>query len=64
MSRNELRNRRPAFTCGYGQGYTPAPQAETLGSVLVGVFMWGVIIAAGVATALPVVSWVVRLALA
>lgn len=57
MSRNDLRNRSPVFTCGYGQGYTPAPKPETIGSVLVGIFMWGIIIAAAVATALPILKW-------
>lgn len=60
MTRQALRNAYPFHSSpAVSRGYRPQPvQGETLGSVLVGLFMWGTIIAAGVAVALPILDWV------
>lgn len=59
MSRNDLRNAYPFHAQpAVSRGYRPRPaKGETFGSVLVGIFMWGTIFAAGVGTALPILKW-------
>lgn len=59
MSRQALRNAYPFHNQpAVSYGYRPQPaKRETLGSILVGIFLWGTIIAAGVATALPIIKW-------
>lgn len=59
MTRQALRNAYPFHNAPQvTRGYRPAPaKGETFGSVLVGVFTWGIIIVAAVATALPILKW-------
>ena len=58
MNRQALRNTYPFHNRPeVARGYVPPEQPETLGSILVGIFMWGMIIAAAVAVALPILKW-------
>ena len=61
MNRQALRNNYPFHSQPtVSRGFTPPKQPETLGSVLAGIVMYGTMIAAGFAIALPLIRWVLR----
>jgi hypothetical protein len=59
MTRQVLRNTYPFHNAPQvTRGYRPPPvRGETFSSILAGIVMWGVIIAAAVTTALPILKW-------